>query len=96
MPRHRKDITPEELAAFQARTKEKNKISQARASKKYAQTAPAKAYKKEYYKKNKAELNAYASQRRRERVAAHKKEFEKLSLFFETYKDQHPEFEPVA
>ena len=46
MPRHRKDITPEELAAFQARTKEKNKISQARASKKYAQTEPAKAYKK--------------------------------------------------
>lgn len=97
MTRHRKDITPEELAAFQARTKEKNKISQARAYKKYAQTDSCKEYKKGYYKKNKAELNAYASQKRRERVAAHKKEFEKLSLFFETYKDQHPDFdEPVA
>ena len=96
MPRHRKDISPEELAAFQAETKRKNKISQKRAKAKYGKTEPAKENQRQYYKKNKAALNAYASQRRRERVAAHKKEFEKLSAFFETYKDQHPDLEPVA
>ena len=96
MPRHKKDITPEELAAFQAESKRKNKISQKRAKAKYGKTEPAKEAQREYYKKNKEQLNAYASQRRRERVAAHKKEFENLSLFFNTYKTQHPEFEPVA
>ena len=65
MPRHRKDITEEELAIFKAESERKRRISLAKAKAKYQRTEKGKAGARKYYEKNRDQLVEKARDTRR-------------------------------
>lgn len=93
MPRHRKDITEEELAEFRAESERKRKISLAKAKAKYQKTEKGKAGAKKYYLKNQEQLVLKARETRK----FNREKNDLMERFFLENQDKHPEFfQPVT
>ena len=88
MPRHRADISAEELAIFKAESERKRRISLKKAKAKYQRTDKGKAGAKKYYDQHRDELVEKARETRK----FNREKTDMMERFFLAHQQQHPEF----